>query len=307
MGDKPEEKKPADKPTDKKADKKVNYDPVLEKNRPAPENLTDDQKKERNEKAKTIANGLLSIKAWDWDEHRNNVALFTNYGPKDTVKILRFNGVKKEFFPKEDPNSYYTISGSEYRYAMALSFGLGSIRKLDPVPQKMLSKEIFGQETVPSEESDEYLAGCVKAVKLRYILHGESAARRAAEDLKTEALKKEGTEKKEGAEKPPIIGENPPVGDKPPVPVEKPPIFEKSGDMSMFNDETLDKLVAEVERATAARNSKMRADLGLPDHIGDALSSANLQVSGVSMNTPAPKLAFKTAKVEKTKEPSLVA
>lgn len=247
--------------------------------------LTEEQKKELNRKndvAKKLAESFLKFGIWTWDDIRStsDIISFANYRPDDSVKMAKWDAGKKDY-----TNEIYTISGAEYRYNLALMRGYGNYKALDAETQKLVNKEIFGQEIRPTKDQQAFVDGLHKCLEIQRIVGSEYAARPLAPDDKSK--------------------ENQPMNSKPVTekPANNP--MKNDGSTSMIIDK--DTFYSMFDVPEAPKPTKTLSELGLPESIREALDAANFKPANISPDAPATRLAFKAAVTEGTKKTTQVA
>jgi hypothetical protein len=247
--------------------------------------LTEEQKKElvkKNDVAKKLAESFFKSGVWSWDDPKScgDISVFAHYNIGYPVKCVKYVEEKKDY-----GNEGFIIDGAEYRYNLALMRGFGGYKKLDAEAQKLVNKEIFGQETRPSKDSQAFVDGLHKCLEIQRIIGSEYAARPLATDDKSK--------------------ENQPMNSKPVTekPANNP--MKNDGSTSMILDE--DTFYAMFDMPEAPKPTKTLSELGLPESIRNALDAANFKPANISADAPATRLAFKAAVTEGTKKTTQVA
>lgn len=202
-----------------------------------------------------------------WKEDSDEFKLFKKYDPKDMVKVAEWDDEKGNFKYLK-PDTISVVEISGAEYRRNFS-----------------ALKAFTSYNKLSEEAQ-------KRVNLEFW----------GQETRPEKGTKEFTAGKEKIKKAVNVIGGEDVAR--PADTGKPPVVGKNSMSSLKLQ--VDDMLAQLE-APADKGTKTLADLGLPDSIRDAVESARLQVAGVSADAPAPKLAFKVAKTETSKTPSVAA
>lgn len=192
-----------------------------------------------NNTAKFLAKALMDAKAWDWDKQDMDIETFAHYKPNASVQIVEYDYDNKKF-----SGTRALVSGAEYRHALTLVRAYGYYSDLSEDAQKLVNKELFGQETRPAESSPEFKAGLLKAYKKSHIIGGEILARRVVQ----------------------APGQ------------EKPPVSVKMSSLP-FTDAEMAIITTEIEKENALKSSSVKTTRDLSDTAKDAVSGMQHLIS----------------------------